>query len=101
MNNQTTKISKCDSPVDIQTYDDVSTSGAVFVDADILFDLGMRAACGHDGPVDFVAAHMYFNLADRKGSQAAAYHRQDVAGQMTKAEIAAALRGARQWLTRH
>ncbi|WP_370193587.1 MULTISPECIES: sel1 repeat family protein [Aurantimonas] len=87
--------------IDFQNYDDISASGAVFVDADILFDLGMRAACGHDGAVDFVAAHMYFNLADRKGSDVAAYHRQDVASQMSKAEVAAALRAARQWMTRH
>ena len=39
---------------------------------------------------------MYFNLADRKGAAAAAYHRQDVASQMTKADVASALRAARQ-----
>ena len=87
--------------IDFQNYADTAANGALFVDADILFDFGMRAALGRDGTVDLVAAHMYFNLADRKGCERAAFHRQDMAGQMSKSQIAAALRSAREWLTRH
>ena len=87
--------------IDFQNFADTGANGAAFVDADILFDLGMRAALGRDGAVDLVAAHMYFNLADRKGAPEAAFHRKDVAEQMTKAEIASALRAARGLMTRH
>jgi uncharacterized protein len=73
--------------------------GAALSDGPLgLFELGMRAATGREGAVDLVAAHMYFNLADRDGDERAAYHRQDVAGQMTKLEIGRALRAARDWL---
>ena len=87
--------------IDFQNYSEPTVNGAAFVDADILLDLGMRAASGRDGAVNFIAAHMYFNLADRKGAEDAAFHRQDIAGQMSKSEIAAALRAAREWLTVH
>ena len=76
-------------------------NGAAFIDGDLLFDLGMDAALGRGGAVDPGAAHMYFNLADAKGHEDAAYHRQDMAAQMSKAEVAMALRAARHWLTRH
>ena len=69
--------------------------------ADVLFQMGLLCALGRDGEVDLVAAHMYFNLADRDGVEDAAYHRQEVAGQMTKAELGKALRAAREWLAIH
>ena len=77
------------------------TSGAAFVDGAVLMEFGLRAALGRDGSVDLVAAHMYFNLADRKGAVGASAYRQDVAADMSKAEIAEALRAAREWLTLH
>ena len=76
-------------------------NGAAFIGADLLFDLGMNAALGRDGSADEIAAHMYFNLADAKGHEDAAYHRQNMAAQMAKADVVTALRAARQWLTRH
>ncbi|GGD93130.1 hypothetical protein GCM10011390_09850 [Aureimonas endophytica] len=69
--------------------------------AGVLFEMGMRAASGRDGAIDLVAAHMYFNLADRQGDERAAYHRQDIAEQMSKLEIGRALRAARDWLATH
>lgn len=69
--------------------------------ASILFEMGMRAANGFDGAVDLVSAHMYFNLADRDGDERAAFHRQDVASQMSKVELGRALRAAREWLAAH
>ncbi|NDW04141.1 hypothetical protein [Jiella pacifica] len=87
--------------IDNITFDRPADNGARFVDGAILMQLGMRAARGGDGAPDLVAAHMYFNLADRKGVEGAAAHRRDIAADMSKAEIAAALRAARQWLTLH
>ncbi|MCB8836062.1 hypothetical protein [Aurantimonas sp. VKM B-3413] len=87
--------------IDFETFENAETNGAHFVEGEILFELGMRAASGRDGAADLVAAHMYFNLADRKGYVEAAFHRQDVASQLSKAEISRALRSARDWLTRH
>ncbi|MBP0617354.1 hypothetical protein J6595_17340 [Jiella sp. KSK16Y-1] len=78
-----------------------ATSGAAHVDGAVLMNLGLRAALGRDGAVDLVAAHMYFNLADRRGAEGAAAHRQEVACDMSKGEIATALRAARKWLTLH
>jgi hypothetical protein len=69
--------------------------------ADVLFQMGLLCALGRDGEVDLVAAHMYFNLADRDGVEDAAYHRQEVASQMTKADLGKALRAAREWIAIH
>lgn len=75
--------------------------GAMFVGADVLFEMGLRAASGRDGAVDLIAAHMYFNLADQKGSDRAAFYRREISEQMSKPEIARALRAAREWLAIH
>ncbi len=72
----------------------VQTAGA------ILFEMGMNAANGRDGAVDLVGAHMFFNLADREGDERAAFHRQDVAAQLSKIELGRALRAAREWLAK-
>ena len=78
------------------------TIGATFTpSADVLFQMGMLCASGRDGTVDLVAAHMYLNLADRGGAEDAAYHRQQIAEQMTKLELAKALRAARDWIAFH
>jgi len=63
-----------------------------------LFSMGLRLA-GDAGQV--VAAHMYFNLADRLGVEGAAFHRQDLTSQMTKAQVSRAQRAAREWLARN
>ncbi|WP_245413371.1 sel1 repeat family protein [Mangrovicella endophytica] len=78
-----------------------ATAPAGLIAADVLFEMGMRLAAGRDGAVDLVAAHMYFNLADQKGAERAAFYRQEMADQMSKSEIAKALRAAREWLTLH
>lgn len=78
-----------------------SVGAAVRPNSEVSFELGMRAASGRDGPADLVSAHMYFNLAHREGDGRAAFHRQDIAEQMSKAELARALRAARDWLRFH
>jgi TPR repeat protein len=50
---------------------------------------------------DLVAAHTWFNLAAVRGNAEAAYHRQQIAVEMSAAEIAAAQRAAREWLRTH
>jgi hypothetical protein len=68
------------------------------VNASTLFDLGMMYSVGRSVPVDYITAHKWFNLAAMQGSRDAARLRQEVAEQMSNAEIAAAQRAARSWL---
>ncbi len=70
-------------------------------DAQKLFQLGMMYASGNSVPADMVAAHKWFNIAALRGNSEAARLRREVAGEMSEAEIAAAQRAARVWLTRH
>ena len=69
--------------------------------ADILFELGMMYATGRDCAPDPVAAHKWFNIAAIKGSSRAAELRAELSATMSKAEIAQALRQAREWMTMH
>ena len=69
--------------------------------ADILFELGMMYATGRDCDTDVVAAHKWFNIAAIKGSVRAAELRSELSAAMSKAEIARALREAREWMTMH
>lgn len=69
--------------------------------ADILFELGLMYASGRDCETDVVAAHKWLNIAAIKGSDRAAALRTELAASMSKAEIAQALRAAREWMTTH
>ncbi|MDX8503011.1 sel1 repeat family protein [Mesorhizobium sp. VK4C] len=69
--------------------------------ADILFELGMMYATGRDCETDVVAAHKWFNIAAIKGSSRAAELRSELSATMSKADIARALREAREWMTIH
>ncbi len=79
---------------------EIGTMGAA-AQADILFELGMMYATGRDCDMDLVAAHQWFNIAAIKGSDRAAALRVELAETMSKTEIAAALREAREWMTMH
>jgi len=68
---------------------------------DVLFERGLYWASGRSGVVNLVAAHKWFNLAALKGRMDAAAMRREVAEQMSDAEIAAAQREARAWMTAH
>ena len=70
-------------------------------DAQKLFQLGMMYASGNSVRADMVAAHKWFNIAALRGNSEAARLRREIAGEMSEAEIAAAQRAARVWLTRH
>jgi len=65
------------------------------------FRLGMMYATGASAPADMVAAHKWFNIAAMCGNAEAARLRREIAEEMSHAEIAAAQRAARAWMTRH
>lgn len=86
-----------------QGFIDLDTATPVDASAlsDVLFERGLYWASGRSGLVDLVAAHKWFNLAALKGRKDAIALRQEIAGQMSEAEIAAAQREARAWVTAH
>lgn len=65
---------------------------------DELFQRGISFATGRSGTVDLIEAHKWFNLAAAGGKNAAAHHREEIASEMSREEIAEALRAAREWL---
>jgi uncharacterized protein len=83
----------------------INLDSAISVEAaahgDVLFDLGMLHASGRQGPVNLIAAHKWFNLAAVKGRPDAIAMRREVAEMMSDADIAAAQREARAWMTAH
>jgi len=70
-------------------------------DADVLFRLGMMYVEGRDCERDLVAAHKWFNIAAIRGSGLAARARAELTENMSKLELARALREARTWMTMH
>lgn len=69
--------------------------------ADVFCDMGLMYATGRGCPVDLVSAHKWLNIAAIKGCERAAELRADLAQTMTKPDLAAALRAAREWMTIH
>ena len=66
---------------------------------DELFRLGLLYSTGQGGaPLDYVSAHMLFNLAAMRGSQEAKIYRKELSREMDPADVAEAQRQARQWL---
>lgn len=76
-----------------------NTSDAVTLS--YLFELGVNYACGRSVETDLVEAHKWFNIAALRGHAEAAIRRQELAFEMATAEVAAAQRRAREWLSRH
>ena len=81
--------------IDGATLAPVNASGEVF------YQLGMMYAAGRTVPPDLVLAHKWFNLAAMRGNCDAIRLRREVASEMSAAEVAAAQRAARDWLTTH
>lgn len=69
--------------------------------AEQFFELGMMYSTGRLGSTDLVSAHKWFNIAALSGVADATRLRREIAAEMSEAEIAAAQRAAREWLTRH
>ena len=77
---------------------DITTAIAAPASVDECFERGMVCSTGRDGPVDMIAAHMWFNIAASRGHADAAQLRREVAVQMSDSEIGKAQRAARDWL---
>ena len=71
------------------------------VDTGTLLQLGLSCTVGITAPVDLVAAHKWFNVAAMLGNAEATRLRHEIAAQMSCAEITAAQRAARAWITKH
>ena len=69
--------------------------------ADALFQLGLMYCTGRDVEVNLVEAHKWFNLAALRGNESAKEYRLEISREMTKKEIAAAQKSAREWLKLH
>ena len=69
--------------------------------AEVFCDMGLAYATGHGRPVDLVAAHKWLNIVAIKGCDRAVDLRADLAMTMSKPDLAAALRAAREWMTVH
>jgi TPR repeat protein len=66
---------------------------------DELFNLGLLYSTGQGGaPLDYVSAHMLFNLAAMRGSMEAKVYRKELSQEMGSEEVAEAQRAAREWL---
>jgi TPR repeat protein len=66
--------------------------------SEVLYRLGLKFSSGVKAPVDLVEAHKWFNLAAMRGHDGAKAYRRECADMMTKAEVAAAQKAAREWL---
>ena len=69
---------------------------------DAQYKLGLLFSTGQDGaPIDYVTAHKWLNLAAVRGSDDARRLRAEVAGDMSKEQIAQAQKLAREWMSAH
>jgi TPR repeat protein len=76
-----------------QWYEKAAVQG----DAMAQFYLGIQSAYGEGGPLDLVQAHMWYSLAAGNGNAHAPGYRDDLARQLTPAQIAEARKRAREW----
>jgi TPR repeat protein len=68
---------------------------------DDLLKMAMLYSTGHGGaPLDYVSAHMLFNLAAMRGSEEAKRYRRELSAEMDRDSINEAQRAAREWLQR-
>ncbi len=76
---------------------ELAAMGAQVNSGDFFFQLGITYSVGRGVPQDCVAAHKWFNLAAQEGKAEAIRYRQELAGEMTKADVGEALRQAREY----
>ena len=86
--------------LEIQSYEEAGLAQGPAT-GDILFRLGMMYSTGRTVEPNLVDAHKWFNIAALKGHPGAARYRQEVASEMSAADIATAQRAAREWLNMH
>ena len=85
---------------DFQTSESAAMMGGT-ARAEVFCNMGLMYATGRGCDVDLVAAHKWLNIAAIKGCARAAELRADLAATMDKADLATALRAARDWMTMH
>ena len=68
---------------------------------DELLRMGRMYSTGQVGaPLDYVSAHMLFNLAAMRGSEEAKQYRRELSAEMDRDSVNEAQRAAREWLMR-
>jgi TPR repeat protein len=68
---------------------------------DELLRMGLMYSTGQGGaPLDYVSAHMLFNLAAMRGSEEAKQYRRELSAEMDRESVNEAQRAAREWLQR-
>jgi TPR repeat protein len=66
---------------------------------DELLRMGLLYSTGQGGaPLDYVSAHMLFNLAAMRGCEEAKSYRRELSAEMDRESVAEAQRAARRWL---
>lgn len=83
------------------SIDRISDGSADGNNAEALFELGLMYSIGRDVEQDLVQAHKWFNLAAVRGKKEAKQYRTELASEMSKSDVAAAQRMAREWLQAH
>jgi uncharacterized protein len=83
----------------IMAFDTVSEQMVCSPDSEI-FQKGLSHATGVGADLDYVEAHKWFNIAALKGDSEARVRRQELTAIMTQAQVAAAQRAAREWLSK-
>lgn len=68
---------------------------------DALYELGLMYCAGRDVELDLVEAHKWFNLAALRGNEDAKSYRTEISREMSRQQVAAAQKRARQWLAIH
>jgi TPR repeat protein len=64
-----------------------------------LLKMAMLYSTGQGGaPLDYVSAHMLFNLAAMRGCEEAKRYRRELSSEMGREDVAEAQRAAREWL---
>jgi TPR repeat protein len=80
---------------------DAAAVGGKPANADTFYQLGMMYSIGGSVPADFISAHKWFNIAAMKGKRDAIRLRQEIAANMSAADISAAQHAARAWIIAH
>jgi TPR repeat protein len=81
--------------------EDVAYGAAPVDGADALFQLGLMYCSGREVEIDLIEAHKWFNLAASRGNDTAKSYRLELSREMTKTQVAAAQKRAREWLRAH
>lgn len=77
------------------------TDMAASANAEGLYELGLIYATGRGVETDLVSAHKWFNIAAFRGFGPAKVRREELAGEMSREQVAAAQRAARDWIASH